>query len=58
MDATLDAVKGSSLLIKPPVTSPFSYRVVCERCHNTVFFLGEDDVEPVFIICAKCTLGD
>jgi len=58
MDATLEPVNGSTLLRKPPVTSPFSYRVVCERCHNTVFFSGDDDVKHVYVLCDKCTLDD
>jgi hypothetical protein len=41
-----------------PKTSSFSYRVVCERCHKTVFFLGNDHVEAIYVLCDECTLND
>jgi len=58
MNTTLESVKDSTLIRKRPVRSPFSYRVVCERCHRTIFFYGDDDVEPVAILCDKCSLDD
>lgn len=39
-------------------TSPFSYRVVCERCHKTVFFLGNDNVKPIYVLCDQCALSN
>lgn len=38
-----------------PQESPFQYRVICERCHRTIFYQGEEKGETISVLCDKCT---
>ncbi|MCO1603992.1 hypothetical protein [Desulfosporosinus nitroreducens] len=33
----------------------FQYRIVCERCHKTIFYSGQGNGETISVLCDKCT---
>ncbi|MBC2728560.1 hypothetical protein [Desulfosporosinus sp.] len=35
--------------------NPYQYRVICERCHKTLFYSGQENGETISVLCDKCT---
>ncbi len=58
MNTTLETTEDSTISVKMLEPSFFWFRVVCERCHHTIFYFGKEDVEPVYILCDKCASDD
>ncbi|TGE31152.1 hypothetical protein [Desulfosporosinus sp. Sb-LF] len=59
MNTALNTVETATTILneKRPENLSYSYRVVCERCHKTIFFSGQDDAEIFPILCDECTLS-